>query len=131
MPKDKPLMSVRAFAHACRIGLTRTVTAISGEIMGNEPRQTEDSRKLNRVTKGGTKMPKDKPLMSVRAFAHAYGIGLTQAYVAVHRGEIPAIRIGKRLWIVRATLEKKLTESVRPIARRPSSCKQRREKAID
>ncbi len=67
-------------------------------------------------------MPKEKPLISVRAFARDYGIGLTQAYIAVHKGEIPAIRIGKRLWIVRTALEKKLTE-VRPIARRRPACK--------
>ncbi len=56
-------------------------------------------------------MPKDKPLISVRAFARDYGIGLTQAYAAAHKGEIPAIRIGKRLWIVRDALERKLMNS--------------------
>ncbi len=76
-------------------------------------------------------MPEEKPLISVRAFARDYGIGLTQAYIAVHKGEIPAIRIGKRLWIVRAALEKKLRESVRPTARRRSACKQRRVTAAD
>ncbi len=76
-------------------------------------------------------MPEEKPLMSVRAFAHDYGIGLTQAYVAVHKGEIPAIRIGKRLWVVRVALEKKLRESVRPIAKRRPACKQRRATVTD
>ncbi len=76
-------------------------------------------------------MPNEKPLISVRAFARDYGIGLTQAYIAVHKGEIPAIRIGKRLWIIRTALEKKLGESVRPTTRRRSACKQRRATATE
>ena len=37
------------------------------------------------------------PTMSVRGAAELLGIGLRQAYEAVHRGEIPAIRVGRRL----------------------------------
>ena len=56
-------------------------------------------------------MSEEKPFMSVRTFANGYRIGLPQAYAAAHKGEIPAIRIGKRLWIVREALEKKLLKS--------------------
>lgn len=37
------------------------------------------------------------PTLSVREAADLLGIGLRQAYEAVHRGEIPAIRVGRRL----------------------------------
>ncbi len=76
-------------------------------------------------------MPKEKPLMSVRAFARDYGVGLTQAYIAVHKGEIPAIRIGKRLWIVRGALEKKLRESARTTATHQSVFRQSSTPASD
>lgn len=38
-----------------------------------------------------------EPTMSVRQAADLLGIGLRQAYEAVHRGEIRAIRVGRRL----------------------------------
>jgi Helix-turn-helix domain len=53
----------------------------------------------------------NKQLMSIKTFAQEYGVGLTQAYAAANRGEIPAIRIGKRLWIYREALERKLLGS--------------------
>jgi len=56
-------------------------------------------------------MRSDKRFMSVRAFATEFGIGLAQAYAAARKGEVPAIRLGKRLWIIRDALEKKLNEA--------------------
>jgi len=56
-------------------------------------------------------MSTGKRFMSIRAFASEYGVGLAQAYAAARKGEIPAVRIGKRLWIVRDALETKLMES--------------------
>jgi hypothetical protein len=47
-------------------------------------------------------------LMSVKEFARDYGIGLAQAYNAAKQGEIPSVRIGRRLWILRGALEKKV-----------------------
>lgn len=41
--------------------------------------------------------------------AKQLGIGRNQAYEAAHRGEIPTIRIGKRLLVPRAAFEKLLS----------------------
>jgi excisionase family DNA binding protein len=42
-----------------------------------------------------------RPTISVREAAEMLGIGKSAAYAAVANGEIPAIRIGKRLVIPR------------------------------
>ena len=47
-------------------------------------------------------------LISIKDFAAEYGVGVTQAYAAAKKGEIPALRIGRRLWIVRDILEEEL-----------------------
>jgi hypothetical protein len=53
--------------------------------------------------------PKDEPLtQSVRQAAKDAGIGVNQAYEAVRRGEIPTIRIGKRILVLRKPWRKKL-----------------------
>ncbi|MER8431394.1 helix-turn-helix domain-containing protein [Mesorhizobium caraganae] len=41
--------------------------------------------------------------------ARRLGIGRNQAYEAAHRGEIPSIKIGKRLLVPKAALEKMLS----------------------
>jgi len=71
----------------------------------------KNSRKLNTMKRGDREMSTGKRFMSIRAFASEYGVGLAQAYAAARKGEIPAVRIGKRLWIVRDALEMKLMES--------------------
>ncbi|MBZ9710495.1 helix-turn-helix domain-containing protein [Mesorhizobium sp. ESP7-2] len=43
--------------------------------------------------------------------AHRLGIGRNQAYEAAKRGEIPSIKIGKRLLVPKAALEKMLGEA--------------------
>ena len=45
---------------------------------------------------------------SVDDAAKALGIGRNQAYEAVRRGEIPAIRIGKRWLVLREPLKRML-----------------------
>lgn len=51
---------------------------------------------------------KDRQTVTVAEAAAALGIGKNQAYAAAHRGEIPAIRIGRRLLVPRAALEQML-----------------------
>ena len=49
---------------------------------------------------------------SVRQTAKELGIGVNQAYEAARRGEIPVIRIGKRILVLREPLKKMLSEAV-------------------
>ena len=52
---------------------------------------------------------KEEPLtQSVRQTAKELGIGVNQAYEAVRRGEIPTIKIGKRILVLRKPWRKKL-----------------------
>ena len=52
---------------------------------------------------------KDEPLtQSVRETAKELGIGVNQAYEAVRRGEIPNIKIGKRILVLREPLKRML-----------------------
>ena len=52
---------------------------------------------------------KEEPLtQSVRQAAQDLGIGVNQAYEAVRRGEIPHIKIGKRILVLRKPWLKKL-----------------------
>jgi hypothetical protein len=52
---------------------------------------------------------KGEPLtQSVRQTAKELCIGVNQAYEAVRRGEIPTIRIGKRILVLRKPWRKKL-----------------------
>jgi hypothetical protein len=61
------------------------------------------------VKKGDSMKPDDELLtQSVRQAAKEAGIGVNQAYEAVHRGEIPTIRIGKRILVLRKPWRKKL-----------------------
>lgn len=52
---------------------------------------------------------KDEPLtMTVTECAKRLGIGRNSAYEAVSRGEIPVVRIGKRLLVPKVALERLL-----------------------
>jgi len=53
-------------------------------------------------------MEKEKLTFSVDETAKILGIGRNLAYEAVARGEIPVIRVGKRLLVPKAALEKLL-----------------------
>ncbi|MFK0688013.1 helix-turn-helix domain-containing protein [Mesorhizobium sp. IMUNJ 23033] len=57
----------------------------------------KDSQELTRAT------------LTVVEAARRLGIGRNQAYEAARRGEIPSIKIGKRLLIPRAQLERMLS----------------------
>ena len=46
--------------------------------------------------------------LTIAEAAQALGIGRNQAYEAAHRGEIPTIKIGKRLLVPRIAFEKML-----------------------
>jgi excisionase family DNA binding protein len=46
--------------------------------------------------------------LTIAETAKVLGIGLNQAYEAAHRGEIPTIKIGSRILVPKAALEKML-----------------------
>lgn len=45
-------------------------------------------------------------VLTVLEAARALGVGRNQAYAAVRRGDLPALRVGRRLLIPRAALER-------------------------
>ncbi len=51
-------------------------------------------------------MVDDRLTMSIEECARRLGIGRNSAYEAVARGEIPVIRVGKRLLVPKAQLDK-------------------------
>ena len=55
-----------------------------------------------------TKAAERSPTMSVDDAADMLKIGRNQAYAAARAGQIPAIRIGKRLLVLRLPLERML-----------------------
>ena len=57
-------------------------------------------------------MDKEKLTLTVDEVARCLGIGRNSAYEAIARGEIPAVRIGKRLLVPRVGLEKLLTSTI-------------------
>jgi len=63
-------------------------------------------------------MVDDKLTLTVEECAKRLGIGRNSAYEAVARGEIPVIRVGKRLLVPKAQLEKLLTGE-NPAAKSP------------
>jgi len=54
-------------------------------------------------------MKEDTLTLTVTECAKRLGIGRNSAYEAISRGEIPVIRVGKRLLIPKAALEKMLS----------------------
>jgi excisionase family DNA binding protein len=50
----------------------------------------------------------EKITMSVQEAAETLGIGRAKAYEAVHTGEIPSVRIGSRIIVPVAALQKML-----------------------
>jgi len=45
-------------------------------------------------------------LLSVREAAHLLGIGRDSAYALIREGRLPALRIGRRILVPRAALER-------------------------
>ena len=56
----------------------------------------------------------DRLTSSVEEAAAALGIGRRLAYEAIARGELPAIRVGRRLLVPRVALAAMLSGPVRP-----------------
>ena len=54
-------------------------------------------------------MDKEKLTLTVDEVARYLGIGRNSAYEAIARGEIPAVKIGKRLLVPKVALEKLLS----------------------
>jgi excisionase family DNA binding protein len=60
-------------------------------------------------------MAQDKRVtLTIAEAAARLGIGLNQTYEAARRGEIPALRVGKRLLVPRAAFEAKLADASVP-----------------
>jgi len=59
-------------------------------------------------------MEKERLTLTVAETAKVLGIGRTLCYERVRSGEIPSLRIGRRLVIPRAALEKLLAEPNSP-----------------
>lgn len=53
----------------------------------------------------------DRQTLTVEEAAMLLGIGRNSAYQAIARGELPALRLGRRLLVPRAALERHLAES--------------------
>jgi len=53
----------------------------------------------------------EKVVLTVDEAAEYLGISRPQAYLGVHRGDIPSIRIGKRILIPKAALDKLLANA--------------------
>ncbi len=51
----------------------------------------------------------DRLTITIAEAAQQLGIGRNSAYEAAHSGEIPTVRIGRRLVVPKAALEKMLT----------------------
>lgn len=51
-------------------------------------------------------VPEERKTITIAEAAKALGVGRNQAYEAAHRGEIPIIKIGKRLLVPRAAFER-------------------------
>jgi len=56
-------------------------------------------------------LPEGKLLLSVRDCVPILGVSRNLIYAACHRGELPTLRIGRRLLIPRRALEKLLSEA--------------------
>ena len=53
-------------------------------------------------------------VLTVREAAAYLRLGLNTTYEAIRRGELPAVRVGRRLLVPRAALERLLAESMPP-----------------
>jgi len=60
------------------------------------------------VNKEGVKMENDKLTLTVDETAKILGVGRNSAYEAIARGEIPVVKVGKRLLVPKVALEKLL-----------------------
>jgi excisionase family DNA binding protein len=61
----------------------------------------------------------DKALLTIPEAAKVLGIARTSAYEAVRRGELPALHVGKRVYVPRAQLEAWVGETEPPASSTP------------
>ncbi len=61
----------------------------------------------------------DRQTMTVSEAAKALGIGRGSAYEAVRRGDIPSLRVGRRLVVPRAAFERLLADATPGATSRP------------
>lgn len=66
------------------------------------------------VAVGATSSSAERLTMSVEEVARALGISRAFAYEAVHRGDIPHIKIGRRMLVPRAALARVLVAAEQP-----------------
>ena len=71
-------------------------------------RETTMRMKKDEMANHETKAAESSPTMSVDDAADMLDIGRNQAYAAAKAGQIPAIRIGKRVLVLRLPLERML-----------------------
>jgi excisionase family DNA binding protein len=55
----------------------------------------------------------DRPVLSIEEAGQMLGISRNLAYQAAHSGDLPTIRIGRRLLVPKAALERMLSEAGR------------------
>lgn len=53
----------------------------------------------------------ERQTISVEEAGRILGVGRVTAYAAVHRGEIPALRIGKKILVPKRAVERMLEEA--------------------
>jgi excisionase family DNA binding protein len=70
--------------------------------------------KRSGVTMQGTRRdtPDERLILTIDEAARALGIGRNSAFAAAHRGEIPTIRIGRRLLVPKVAFEKMLANCI-------------------
>ncbi|MBM4463463.1 MAG: helix-turn-helix domain-containing protein [Chloroflexi bacterium] len=66
-------------------------------------------------------MSQEKLTLNMREVARVLGLSKSSVFAAVHRGEIPHIRVGKRILIPKAALERMLSEAAKPRGERNGS----------
>jgi excisionase family DNA binding protein len=69
----------------------------------------------------GTKAPIEKLTLSVDEFCQVMGISRNHGFSAVRNGEVPHLKIGKRILIPRIAVERMLTAAAAPVAGEPKT----------
>lgn len=69
---------------------------------------TNDTAPAATDTASNGPMPEQRATMRVEEAAKVLGIGKSAAYAAVHNGELPSIRIGRRLLVPTTALRRML-----------------------
>jgi excisionase family DNA binding protein len=59
------------------------------------------------------------PILTVTEAARLLRVSETSLYEVIQRGQLPALRVGRRLRIARAEIERRLTETPSPLVKRP------------